>query len=98
MQLALWLLVAAAVVAVLRVYLTVRRVSAQRKGDWDERLVKMLDGLSESAIVELNIPTGVPLLYELDDQLAARSSRYLGNAEAVQAASDAVGAQAEQRA
>ncbi len=34
-------------------------------------LVKMLDGLSEEAIVELNIPTGVPLLYELDEDLKA---------------------------
>ena len=58
----------------------------------------MLDGLSESAIVELNIPTGVPLLYELDERLAARSSRYLGDAEAVRAASEAVRAQTEQRA
>ena len=36
-------------------------------------LVKMLDGLSESAIVELNIPTGIPLLYELDDELWRRA-------------------------
>ena len=35
-------------------------------------LVKMLDGLSEQAIVELNIPTGVPLLYEFDDALQPR--------------------------
>ena len=44
-------------------------------------LVKMLDGLTESAIVELNIPTGIPLLYELDDTLKARASGYLGNAD-----------------
>jgi 2,3-bisphosphoglycerate-dependent phosphoglycerate mutase len=53
-------------------------------------LVKMLDGLSEQAIVELNIPTGVPLLYELDDALKPRSSRYLGDPEAIRAASEAV--------
>jgi 2,3-bisphosphoglycerate-dependent phosphoglycerate mutase len=53
-------------------------------------LVKMLDGLSEQAIVELNIPTGVPLLYELDDALKPRSSRYLGDAEAIRAATEAV--------
>jgi 2,3-bisphosphoglycerate-dependent phosphoglycerate mutase len=53
-------------------------------------LVKMLDGLSEQAIVELNIPTGVPLLYELDDGLKPRGSRYLGDAEAIRAAADAV--------
>jgi 2,3-bisphosphoglycerate-dependent phosphoglycerate mutase len=60
-------------------------------------LVKMLDGLSESAIVELNIPTGIPLLYELDAKLNARSSRYLGDAQAVQAAAEAVRRQTEKR-
>ena len=53
-------------------------------------LVKMLDGLSEQAIVELNIPTGVPLLYELDDALRPRNSRYLGDPEAIRAATEAV--------
>jgi 2,3-bisphosphoglycerate-dependent phosphoglycerate mutase len=53
-------------------------------------LVKMLDGLSEQAVVELNIPTGVPLLYELDAQLAPLNSRYLGDQEAIRAAAEAV--------
>jgi 2,3-bisphosphoglycerate-dependent phosphoglycerate mutase len=53
-------------------------------------LVKMLDGLSEQAIVELNIPTGVPLLYDLDDALRPRGSRYLGDPEAIRAAAEAV--------
>jgi 2,3-bisphosphoglycerate-dependent phosphoglycerate mutase len=53
-------------------------------------LVKMLDGLSEEAIVELNIPTGVPLLYVLDADLKPRGSRYLGDAEAIRAAAEAV--------
>ncbi len=60
-------------------------------------LVKMLDGLSEQAIVELNIPTGVPLLYELDDALKPRSSRYLGDAEAIRAATEAVKQQAARK-
>jgi len=60
-------------------------------------LVKMLDGLSEQAIVELNIPTGVPLLYELDDALKPRSSRYLGDAEAIRAAAEAVKQQTAKR-
>jgi 2,3-bisphosphoglycerate-dependent phosphoglycerate mutase len=60
-------------------------------------LVKMLDGLSEQAIVELNIPTGVPLLYELDDTLRPRGSRYLGDAEAIRAAAEAVRRQGEKR-
>jgi 2,3-bisphosphoglycerate-dependent phosphoglycerate mutase len=53
-------------------------------------LVKMLDGMSEQAIVELNIPTGVPLLYELDAQLKPTGSRYLGDQEAIKAAAEAV--------
>jgi 2,3-bisphosphoglycerate-dependent phosphoglycerate mutase len=60
-------------------------------------LIKMLDGLSEQAIIELNIPTGVPLLYELDDALKPRSSRYLGDAEAIRAAAEAVKRQGERK-
>jgi 2,3-bisphosphoglycerate-dependent phosphoglycerate mutase len=60
-------------------------------------LVKMLDGLSEQAIVELNIPTGIPLLYEFDERLAPRSHRYLGDPAAVQAAAEAVKRQASKR-
>jgi len=58
-------------------------------------LVKMLDGLSESAIIELNIPTGIPLLYELDARLKPLSSRYLGDAAAIAAAAEAVRRQTE---
>lgn len=61
-------------------------------------LIKMLDGLSESQVVELNLPTGVPLVYELDAQLKPISSGYLGDAEAVRAAAEAVARQGEQRA
>lgn len=57
-------------------------------------LVKHLDGISDEEIVDLNIPTGIPLVYELDDELRPLSSRYLGDAEAAQAAADAVGRQA----
>jgi 2,3-bisphosphoglycerate-dependent phosphoglycerate mutase len=60
-------------------------------------LVKMLDGLSEAAIVELNIPTGVPLLYELDAALKPTASRYLGDAEAIKAAAEAVRQQTQKR-
>jgi 2,3-bisphosphoglycerate-dependent phosphoglycerate mutase len=42
-------------------------------------LVMHLDGLSEDEVLELNIPTGVPLIYELGDDLAPRGSRYLGD-------------------
>jgi 2,3-bisphosphoglycerate-dependent phosphoglycerate mutase len=57
-------------------------------------LVKHLDDVSEEEIVELNIPTGIPLVYVLDDDLRPISSEYLGDAEAAQAAADAVGRQA----
>jgi 2,3-bisphosphoglycerate-dependent phosphoglycerate mutase len=42
-------------------------------------MVKMLDNVPDEKITELNIPTGVPLLYELDDALRPRGSRYLGD-------------------
>ncbi len=57
-------------------------------------LVKHLDGLSNEEVIELNIPTGIPLLYELDDDLVPISSRYLGDPEAAAAAADAVSKQA----
>jgi 2,3-bisphosphoglycerate-dependent phosphoglycerate mutase len=67
-----------------------RTVLVVAHGNSLRALVKMLDGLSEEAIVELNIPTGVPLLYELDADLKPRGSRYLGDAEAIRAAAEAV--------
>jgi 2,3-bisphosphoglycerate-dependent phosphoglycerate mutase len=56
-------------------------------------LVKYLDNLSDSAIVELNIPTGVPLVYELDDNLQPIKHYYLGDPEEVARAAAAVAAQ-----
>jgi 2,3-bisphosphoglycerate-dependent phosphoglycerate mutase len=61
-------------------------------------LVKMLDGMGDAEIVEFNIPTGVPILYELDGrQRPAAPRRFLGDAAAIEAAARAVAAQAEQR-
>jgi 2,3-bisphosphoglycerate-dependent phosphoglycerate mutase len=57
-------------------------------------LVKHLDGISDEDIVDLNIPTGVPLLYELDETYAPVASRYLGDPEAARAAAEAVARQA----
>ena len=58
-------------------------------------LVKMLDGMSDADIVEFNIPTGVPILYELDGQLRPRAARrFLGDAAAIEAAARAVANQA----
>lgn len=56
-------------------------------------LVKHLDGISDDAITELNIPTGNPLVYELDDTLTPTSSRYL-DPEAAAAGAAEVAAQA----
>ena len=56
-------------------------------------LVKYLDGISDDDIVGLNIPNGIPLVYELDRQLAPQGHRYLGDAGAVAAAAAAVAKQ-----
>ncbi len=60
-------------------------------------LVKMLDMMSESDIVEFNIPTGIPILYELDDQLQSLGRRFLGDQAAITAAQDAVRRQTEKK-
>jgi 2,3-bisphosphoglycerate-dependent phosphoglycerate mutase len=53
-------------------------------------LVKYLDNVSDDDITKLNIPTGIPLVYELDDQIKPVKHYYLGDAAAVKAAQDAV--------
>jgi 2,3-bisphosphoglycerate-dependent phosphoglycerate mutase len=60
-------------------------------------LVKMLDGMSDSDIVEFNIPTGVPIHYQLDSALKATSRRFLGDPEAIKAAAEAVARQTEKK-
>jgi 2,3-bisphosphoglycerate-dependent phosphoglycerate mutase len=60
-------------------------------------LVKYLDDIPEKDIVELNIPTGMPLVYELDDDLKALKHYYLGDPEKVKAAMDAVAAQGKKK-
>ena len=57
-------------------------------------LVKFLDTISDEAIVELNIPTGIPLVYELDDRLQPLCHYYLGDQEAARKAAEAVARQA----
>ena len=57
-------------------------------------LVKMLDGISDEDITEFNIPTGVPILYELDDNLGSLGREFLGDAEAIKQAAAAVAQQA----
>jgi 2,3-bisphosphoglycerate-dependent phosphoglycerate mutase len=74
-----------------------RNVLVVAHGNSLRAMVKMLDEVGESEITELNIPTGVPLLYELDSELRPRGSRYLGEAAAIAAATEAVKRQTEKR-
>ncbi|MDC0274119.1 MAG: 2,3-diphosphoglycerate-dependent phosphoglycerate mutase [Planctomycetaceae bacterium] len=59
-------------------------------------LVKHLDDISEEEITGLNIPTGIPLLYDFDDDLNVVSKGYLGDPEAAKKAAEAVANQAKQ--
>jgi len=61
-------------------------------------LYKYLNNISNEAILELNIPTGIPLLFELDDALNVLSSRYLGDPEAARQAAEAVARQGQAQA
>ena len=60
-------------------------------------LVKMLDMMSEKDIVDFNIPTGIPILYELDEQLQPLGRRFLGDQDAISAAQEAVRRQTEKK-
>ena len=71
-----------------------KRVIISAHGNSLRALVKYLDHVSDQDIVSLNIPTGVPLVYELDDALQPVSSRYLGDADEVQKAMQSVANQA----
>lgn len=70
-----------------------KRVLIAAHGNSIRALVKHLEGLDEDAIMKINIPTGVPLVYELDDDLKVTSKRYLGDADAIAAKQAAVAAQ-----
>ncbi len=70
-----------------------KRVLIAAHGNSLRALVKYLDNVSEAEITELNIPTGIPLLYELGDDLKPKSHRYLGDAAAAEAAAKAVASQ-----
>jgi 2,3-bisphosphoglycerate-dependent phosphoglycerate mutase len=74
-----------------------RRVIVAAHGNSLRALVKYLDGISDDDIVNLNIPTGMPLVYELDDNLKAVNRYYLGDPEKVKAAMEAVAAQGKKR-
>lgn len=67
-----------------------KRVIIAAHGNSLRALVKYLDNISDEDIPGLNIPTGVPLVYELDDDLKPLKHYYLGDQEAIEAAANAV--------
>ena len=73
-----------------------KRVIVAAHGNSLRALVKYLDNVPESEIVELNIPTGIPLVYELDAQLKPLRHYYLGDPAAAAAAAARVANQAKQ--
>ena len=73
-----------------------KRVVVAAHGNSLRALVKYLDDVAESEIVELNIPTGIPLVYELDAQLKPLRHYYLGDPAAAAAAAARVANQAKQ--
>jgi len=73
------------------------RLLVSAHGNSMRALVKYLDGIGDAEIVGLNIPNGIPLVYELDDALKPIRSYYLGDAEAAAKAAAAVANQASSR-
>ncbi len=74
-----------------------KRVIIAAHGNSLRALVKYLDNVSNEEIVGLNIPTGIPLVYELDDDLKPIKHHYLGDQEAINAAINAVAKQTEKK-
>jgi len=74
-----------------------KRVVIAAHGNSLRALVKYLDNISEADIVELNIPTGIPLVYELNDDLTPIRHYYLGDQAAAAAAAARVAAQTSQK-
>ena len=74
-----------------------QRVIIAAHGNSLRALVKYLDNIPDDEIVELNIPTGIPLVYELDDNLKPIRHTYLGDPEAAAKAAAAVAAQAQRK-
>jgi 2,3-bisphosphoglycerate-dependent phosphoglycerate mutase len=70
-----------------------KRVVVAAHGNSIRALIKYLDGISDSDIVGLNIPNGIPLVYELDDNLKPIRHYYLGDAEAAAKAAASVATQ-----
>ncbi len=75
-----------------------RRMIVSAHGNSLRAIVKNLNGISDEDIVNLNIPTGIPLVYEFNAQLQPVNSYYLADADAVAAAQAAVANQAKAKA
>lgn len=75
-----------------------KKVIISAHGNSLRALVKYLDNISEAEITKLNIPTGIPLIYELDDELKPITHYYLGDPEAVKKAAEAVANQGKANA
>ena len=74
-----------------------KRVLVTAHGNSLRALVKYLDDISDADIIELNIPTGIPLVYELDENLRPIKHYYLGDAAAVEAAVKGVASQGKSK-
>jgi 2,3-bisphosphoglycerate-dependent phosphoglycerate mutase len=74
-----------------------RKVIVAAHGNSLRALVKYLDNVSDDEIVGLNIPTGIPLVYELDENLKPIRHYYLGDQEKIEAAMEAVAAQGKKK-
>ena len=74
-----------------------KKVLVSAHGNSMRAFVKYIDNISDEEIVSVNIPTGVPLVYELDDDLRAVRHYYLGDQEAIQAAMKSVADQARRK-
>jgi 2,3-bisphosphoglycerate-dependent phosphoglycerate mutase len=75
-----------------------KRILVAAHGNSLRALVKYLDGISDQDIVELNIPTGIPLVYELDDQLRPQKKFYLADPAALEKAMESVAKQGKAKA
>ncbi|NCU33023.1 MAG: 2,3-bisphosphoglycerate-dependent phosphoglycerate mutase, partial [Candidatus Moranbacteria bacterium] len=74
-----------------------RKIIIAAHGNSLRSLVKHLDNMSEEEIIKLNIPTGVPLVYELNDDLTPIRHYYLGDQEAIKKATEAVANQTKKK-
>ena len=74
-----------------------KRVLVTAHGNSIRALVKYFENLSEDEILEVNIPTGIPLVYEFDDNMKVVSKQYLGDADAIAAKMNAVAKQGSKK-